>query len=161
MKYVKYIWNLERGGVDVDGESHNRPACLGVALSCQRLRNCSIRIYIWAVNTWEFVFEFWSFDLMNNYNIFELSAPEKSFMIFCCLIWWQNGIHLKKVGSAADMPNKNINLRIHTWKSVGMLPSRGSLWDILESSWMVTLGLGHMSTHLRSKDSHTGKQKSE
>ena len=40
-----------------------------------------IRIYIWAVNTWEFVFEFWSFDLMNNYNIFELSAPEKSFMI--------------------------------------------------------------------------------
>ena len=120
-----------------------------------------IRIYIWAVNTWEFVFEFWSFDLMNNYNIFELSAPEKSFMIFCCLIWWQNGIHLKKVGSAADMPNKNINLRMHTWKSVGMLPSRGSLWDILESSWMVTLGLGHMSTHLRSKDSHTGKQKSE
>ena len=45
MKYVKYIWNLERGGVDVDGESHNRPACLGVALSCQRLRNRSIRIY--------------------------------------------------------------------------------------------------------------------
>ena len=69
--------------------------------------------------------------------------------------------YLKKVGSAADMPNKNINLRMHTWKSVGMLPSRGSLWDILESSWMVTLGLGHMSTHLRSKDAHTGKQKSE
>ena len=27
-----------------------------------------------------------------------------------------------------------------------MLPSRASRCDILDSSWMVTLGLGHMST---------------
>ena len=47
---------------------------------------------------------------------------------------------------AGSVKKKEREFVLETWKRVGMLPSKGSLCDILESSWMVTLGLGHMST---------------